>query len=172
MLVLSRKSHESVVVGGSGGFDRMLKVIVLEIAGGKVKLGFDVDPSVPVHRSEVLERIRRTDGRRPPETVLWRLSGDELRARPALCQPSPNHLKRGYDHVTACSCLSCDRFDRIPARFRRHCRLFHRSGETSVHHLRHSRRVVLPGTRVQKAVFPRVTVSCRSNPRRMRNART
>jgi len=62
MLVLSRKSQESVVVGGSGGFDRLLKVIVLEIAGGKVKLGFDVDPSVPVHRSEVLERIK-TNGR-------------------------------------------------------------------------------------------------------------
>ena len=62
MLVLSRKNHESVVVGGSGGFDRMLKVIVLEIAGGKVKLGFDVDPSVPIHRLEVLERMR-TNGR-------------------------------------------------------------------------------------------------------------
>ena len=61
MLVLSRKSQESVVVGGSGGFDRMLKVVVLEIAGGKVKLGFDVDPSVPVHRSEVWERMRASE---------------------------------------------------------------------------------------------------------------
>ena len=31
MLVLSRKSMESVVVGGSGRFERMLKVTVLEI---------------------------------------------------------------------------------------------------------------------------------------------
>ncbi len=57
MLVLSRKSQESVVVGGSDGFERVLKVTVLEISGGKVNLGFDVDPNVPVHRSEVWERI-------------------------------------------------------------------------------------------------------------------
>jgi sRNA-binding carbon storage regulator CsrA len=40
MLVLSRKSQESVVVGGSDGFERMLKVTVLEISHGKVRLGF------------------------------------------------------------------------------------------------------------------------------------
>ena len=62
MLVLSRKSQESVVVGGSDGFERLLKVTVLEINGGKVRLGFDVAPDVPVHRSEVWERIRESDG--------------------------------------------------------------------------------------------------------------
>ena len=57
MLVLSRRSRESVVVGGSGGFRRLLKVTVLGIQGTKVKLGFEVDSDVPVHRSEVWERI-------------------------------------------------------------------------------------------------------------------
>ena len=57
MLVLSRKIQESVVVGGSDRFQRILKVKVLEIQGEKVKLGFDVDPDVPVHRLEVWERI-------------------------------------------------------------------------------------------------------------------
>jgi carbon storage regulator CsrA len=57
MLVLTRKSQESVVVGGSAGFERLLKVTVLDVNGGKVKLGFEVDPSVPVHRAEVWERI-------------------------------------------------------------------------------------------------------------------
>ena len=57
MLVLSRKSSESVVVGGSDGFHRLLKVTVLGIQGARVKLGFEVDPDVPVHRSEVWERI-------------------------------------------------------------------------------------------------------------------
>ena len=33
MLVLSRKSRESVVVGGSDGFHRLLKVTVLGIKG-------------------------------------------------------------------------------------------------------------------------------------------
>ena len=63
MLVLTRKSQESVVVGGAGGFERLLKVNVLGIEGGKVRLGFEVDADVPVHRSEVWERIRA--GRRP-----------------------------------------------------------------------------------------------------------
>jgi carbon storage regulator CsrA len=58
MLVLSRKSQEAVVVGGSVGFERMLKVTVLEIGGGKVRLGFEVDKAVPVHRWEVWERIQ------------------------------------------------------------------------------------------------------------------
>lgn len=62
MLVLSRKSQESVVVGGADGFHRLLKVTVLGIQGRNVKLGFEVDPDVPVHRSEVWERIRAEAG--------------------------------------------------------------------------------------------------------------
>lgn len=58
MLVLSRKSQEAVVVGGADRFERMLKVIVLEIKGDKVKLGFEAEADIPVHRWEVWERIR------------------------------------------------------------------------------------------------------------------
>ena len=50
MLVLSTKTHESVVVGGRNPLERMLKVTVLEVKGGKVRLGFEVDEDVPVHR--------------------------------------------------------------------------------------------------------------------------
>jgi carbon storage regulator len=57
MLVLSRKSRESVVVGGISAVDRKLVVTVLEIVGGRVRLGFDVPVDVPVHRLEVWERI-------------------------------------------------------------------------------------------------------------------
>jgi len=57
MLVLSRKNRESVVVNGTNGFDRKIIVTVLEIKGGKVRLGFDADADVPVHRLEVWERI-------------------------------------------------------------------------------------------------------------------
>lgn len=66
MLVLSRKPHESVVVGGSVGFERMLKVTVLEIDGAKVRLGFEIDAAVPVHRWEVWERIRARAARADP----------------------------------------------------------------------------------------------------------
>ena len=66
MLVLSRKSHEAIVVGGTAGFDRLLKVIVLEIRGGSVKLGFEADADVAVHRWEVWERIRASGCRDGP----------------------------------------------------------------------------------------------------------
>ena len=58
MLVLSRKSQESVVVGGGGGLAPLLTVTVLEIRGGKVRLGFEADAEVPVHRREVWEQIQ------------------------------------------------------------------------------------------------------------------
>jgi carbon storage regulator len=61
MLVLSRKNRESVVVGGVDGFHRFLKVTVLGITGGRVRLGFDVDASVPVHRAEIWERINMSE---------------------------------------------------------------------------------------------------------------
>jgi carbon storage regulator len=57
MLVLSRKSRESVVVGGISAVDHKLVVTVLAIQGEKVQLGFDAPVDVPVHRLEVLERI-------------------------------------------------------------------------------------------------------------------
>lgn len=59
MLVLSRKSRESVVVGDpTGRTEEMLKVTVIEIGIGKVRLGFEGAPNVPVHRWEVWQRIR------------------------------------------------------------------------------------------------------------------
>ena len=58
MLVLSRKKLESVVVGGFDQLHRLLKVTVLGVRGDKVKLGFEVDANVPVHRLEIWERIR------------------------------------------------------------------------------------------------------------------
>jgi len=66
MLVLSRRSQESVVIGGNDGVHRLMKVTVLEIQGRNVRLGFEVDADVPVHRAEVWERIcaeRQTESR-------------------------------------------------------------------------------------------------------------
>ena len=58
MLVLARKSQESVAVGSSKSLDRLLEVTVLQIDRGRVRLGFEVAADVPVHRWEVRERIR------------------------------------------------------------------------------------------------------------------
>lgn len=62
MLVLSRKSRESVVVGGAARFPQFMKVTVLEISGGKVRLGFEGDAEMPVHRWEVWQRIQAGNG--------------------------------------------------------------------------------------------------------------
>src|SRR5205823_2438706 len=56
MLVLTRKSNESVIVGDHDS-QRILSVTVLQITPGKVKLGFDAANGVAVHRSEVWARI-------------------------------------------------------------------------------------------------------------------
>ncbi len=58
MLVLSRKSQESIVIGGNDAFARLLKITVLDVGGGKVRLGFEVDADIPVHRKEVWDRIQ------------------------------------------------------------------------------------------------------------------
>ena len=61
MLVLSRKSRESVVIGGTDGFHQVLKVTVLGIAGGRVRLGFEADATVPVLREEVWRKVCTRD---------------------------------------------------------------------------------------------------------------
>jgi len=67
MLVLARKHRESVVVGETSGSEQLLKVTVLEIRSGSVKLGFEADASVPVHRAEVWERLRAEN--QAPNTI-------------------------------------------------------------------------------------------------------
>jgi carbon storage regulator CsrA len=58
MLVLTRKVQESVVVGGADTFGPLLTVTVIAIAGGKVRLGFQADSPVAIHRWEVWQRIQ------------------------------------------------------------------------------------------------------------------
>ena len=50
-LALSRKAGEEVVIGTAG---RPVRVRVMEIGGGRVKLSFDAPPEVRVLRSELL----------------------------------------------------------------------------------------------------------------------
>jgi carbon storage regulator CsrA len=57
MLILSRKNNEAIVVGGAEGFDRTIKITVVEVKNGRVRLGFEADADVPVNRFEVWERI-------------------------------------------------------------------------------------------------------------------
>ena len=61
MLVLSRKRGESVLAGGFTGPGQVLKVTVVDILNGRVRLGFEAAADVYVHRWEVWESIR-SDG--------------------------------------------------------------------------------------------------------------
>jgi carbon storage regulator len=59
MLVLTRKNRESVVVLKNEAGEVLLKITVLDIEGGRVKLGFEAEQRLPIHRQEVYERILR-----------------------------------------------------------------------------------------------------------------
>ncbi|MEE3235476.1 MAG: carbon storage regulator CsrA [Candidatus Latescibacterota bacterium] len=52
MLVLTRKSGESIVIGSD------IRLTVLEIQGRQIRLGIEAPSDVAVHRGEVYERIR------------------------------------------------------------------------------------------------------------------
>lgn len=56
MLVLTRKSEESLLIGDGHGNDYPMKIVVLSIQGNRVKFGLEVDPSVDIERLEVRER--------------------------------------------------------------------------------------------------------------------
>ena len=57
MLVLSRRSQESVVIGGARGSDRVMRITVIDVRDGTVRLGIEADADIPVHRSEVWGKI-------------------------------------------------------------------------------------------------------------------
>lgn len=44
-------------MGGGGGLVQLLRITILQVAGDKVKLGFEVDASIPIHRQEIWERM-------------------------------------------------------------------------------------------------------------------
>ena len=53
MLVLSRKHGERIKIG------RDVTLVVVEIRGDRVRLGFEAPPGVPIHREEVFRAIQR-----------------------------------------------------------------------------------------------------------------
>jgi carbon storage regulator len=55
MLILSRKSGESIVIAGN------IRVKVMRVEGDVVKIGIEAPASVPVHRQEVYDEIQRSN---------------------------------------------------------------------------------------------------------------
>ncbi|HYM81492.1 MAG TPA: carbon storage regulator CsrA [Candidatus Limnocylindria bacterium] len=57
MLVLTRKLGENIRIGDS------VKITVLEVRSGQVKLGIDAPPEIKVHREEIYARIQEENRR-------------------------------------------------------------------------------------------------------------
>ena len=55
MLILSRKSGESIVIDGR------IKLTVMRVDGEVVKIGIEAPAEVPVHRKEVYDEIQRSN---------------------------------------------------------------------------------------------------------------
>ena len=53
MLVLSRQRDETIMIGDD------IEITVVDIRGDKVRLGINAPSSVPVHRKEVYDAIKR-----------------------------------------------------------------------------------------------------------------
>ncbi|MAZ77583.1 MAG: carbon storage regulator [Legionellaceae bacterium] len=56
MLILTRKINETICIG-----DIPVKVTVLNMGRGQVKLGIDAPKDVAVHREEIFHRIADSD---------------------------------------------------------------------------------------------------------------
>ncbi len=53
MLVLARKENESIVIGDC------VKVTIVEVSGGRVKLGIVAPDKIPVHREEIWFQVQK-----------------------------------------------------------------------------------------------------------------
>jgi carbon storage regulator len=62
MLVLTRKSNQSIMIGDE------IEVSVLSVMGEKVRIGIQAPQRVPVFRKEIYLEIHRETGAAPPAT--------------------------------------------------------------------------------------------------------
>ena len=53
MLVLSRKAEESMFIGDD------IKITILDIRGGQVRIGITAPQDIKIHREEVYDRINQ-----------------------------------------------------------------------------------------------------------------
>jgi carbon storage regulator len=62
MLVLTRKSNQSIMIGDD------IEVSVLSVVGEKVRIGIQAPQDIPVFRTEIYLEIHREDGEPEPTT--------------------------------------------------------------------------------------------------------
>jgi carbon storage regulator len=78
MLILTRKSDESIVIGNN------IQIKVLKIQGNQVHIGIDAPKDISVYRQEIYEQIRK-------ENAKAVQSADEARIK--LLEDNLNSLK-------------------------------------------------------------------------------
>jgi len=61
MLVLTRKTGEGIIIGDD------IRITVVELKGGGVRIGIDAPREMKVHRQEVYERIKQEN----KEAIQW-----------------------------------------------------------------------------------------------------
>jgi carbon storage regulator len=85
MLILSRKSGESIVIDGR------IHVKIVRVEGEVVKIGIEAPAEVPVHRREIYEEIQRSN-----QAALTRQNA----ALPKLPRPEPAKPGRTISKVS------------------------------------------------------------------------
>ncbi|MDQ2985489.1 MAG: carbon storage regulator CsrA [Armatimonadota bacterium] len=60
MLVLTRKVHQSIMIGDE------IEIVVLEVRGEQVRLGIRAPKEVSVHRQEIYTQIHSEEAPPPP----------------------------------------------------------------------------------------------------------
>jgi carbon storage regulator len=70
MLLLSRHKSESIMVGND------VEIFVIDIHGGRVRLGIKAPKDIPVHRREIFDAIERSrkNNERKGKFLKWKIS--------------------------------------------------------------------------------------------------
>jgi carbon storage regulator len=64
MLVLSRKPGETIIIGDN------IRISVVSIAPGRVKIGIDAPKDVSIHREEIMEAVANGDKAATPAAIV------------------------------------------------------------------------------------------------------
>ena len=108
MLALTRKVGEAITLGPS------IRVVVLQVKGGIVRLGIDAPRSVEVHRDEIYTRIREQNRLAASTDRLTTLDLERLTPR----QPRRTHVGIAAPRQAGEGSLDAHSCDDRP--FRRH----------------------------------------------------
>lgn len=102
MLVLSRTRDETIMIGDD------IEITIVDVRGDKVRVGINAPASVPVHRKEVYESIKRENqqaSRLRPELLeaIYPSGNGEAHRENALDQAPRNTRRRPHAIREDCS---------------------------------------------------------------------